>query len=192
MTSPLLADNLYIIHEGNIVMKRLLCIIVIATCLLSACVNPLIEESAVQNEDIENVITAIEQTEKPSVTLPVKSEKPQATQTPKPAVIPTVMPTLKPKEQVTEETTPIRTVKPTVEPTKAPTPQPTAIILTPKPTAASTPEPTQETQNEIIPVSSAFINAAMAEINKQREVDGIAHASFSSSAVGSCSETQIR
>lgn len=169
-------------------MKRLLCIIVIAICLLSACANSVIEESIIQNADIESVITTIEQTEKPLVTLPVKTEKPQASQTPKPTVMSTAVPTTKPEEQVTEEPTPTPTVKPTTVPTESPTP---IITPAPQPTAQPIPEPTQDNQNEIIPVSSAFINAAMAEINRQREVDGIDPATFSSSISASCKSHAI-
>ncbi len=172
----------------------------IATCLLSACANPLIEEVAVQIEDSKSVIATIEQTEKPNVTSPVESEDPQATQTPNPTVILTVMPSAKPEEQVTEKPTSTPTVKPIAEPTKAPTstvntntdggtdskPPAPIITQTPKPTVEPTPEPTQDNKGEIDSVSLAFINAAMAEINRQRVADGIAPATFSSSISSSC------
>ena len=185
-------------------MRRLLCIIVIATCLLSACAKPLIEEVAVQIEDSKSVISTVEQTEKPNVTSPVESEQTQATQTPNPTVIPTAISSVKPEEQVTEEPTPIPTVKPTAEPTKVPTstitPTPTAeptktpvpiITQAPKPTAEPTPEPTQDNQTEIIPVSSALINSAMAEINRQRVANGVSPAKFSSSISSSCKSHAI-
>ena len=185
-------------------MKKILCILLLATCLLSACANPLIEEVAVQIEDSKSVIATIEQTEKPNVTSPVESEDPQATQTPNPTVIPTVMPSVKPEEKVTEESTPTPTVKPTAEPTKAPTstitPPPTAeptktpipiITQTPKPTVEPTPEPIQDNKGETDSVSSAFINAAMAEINRQRVADGVSPATFSSSISSSCKSHAI-
>ncbi len=171
-------------------MKRLLFTIVVTTCLLSACAIPLIEDSIVQNADIESVITAIEQTTKPSVTLTVESEQPQVTQTPQLTVMPTVMPTAKPEEQVTEEPTP--TLTPTITPTAEPTEAPISIITpTLQPTAQPTPEPTTDNQNDIIPVSSAFINAAMVEINRQREAEGVAPAIFSSSISASCKSHAI-
>ena len=176
----------------NTVMKRLLFTIVATACLLSACATPLIEESAFQNDDLGNVIIAIEQTEKPSTKPPVELEQSQETQTPKPTAIPTVIPTVEPEEKVKEEPTPIQTVKPTAEPTEAPKQKPTVKpTVEPTPTPQPIAQPTPETQDEIIPVSSSFINAAMAEINRLREANGVAPAAFSGGISSSCKSHAI-
>ncbi len=184
-------------------MKRLLFTIVIATCLLSACATPLIKESTVQNDDLKNVIITIEQTEKPSVTPPAKLEKIQVTQTPKPTAIPSITPASGPKKQVAEESTLIQTVKPTAEPTEAPTQQPTAkptveptlsptLQPTAKPTSEPTPTPTPEPKVVITPVSSSYINGAMAEINRLRAASGIASASYSESISSRCQNHAVK
>jgi uncharacterized protein YkwD len=49
----------------------------------------------------------------------------------------------------------------------------------------------QDNKSDIDPVSSAFINAAMAEINRQRVADGVAPATFSSSISSSCKSHAI-
>ena len=185
-------------------MKKLLCLIVIATCFLSACAYPEIEEVTIQIEDSKRAIATTGQIEKSNVISYVESEQSQATQIAEPTVIPTVMPSVKPEEQETNELAPTQTVKPIAEPTKAATPittpSPTAevtstpppiITPTPKPTTDPTPEPTQDNKSEITPVSSAFINAAMAEMNRQRAADGVAPAILSSSISASCKKHAI-
>lgn len=98
-----------------------------------------------------------------------------------PSTTETVKPTEQPVERPTEHPTAISTQAPLAQPTDKPAHSSTE-VPTPKPTEEQTPEP----QIEITPVSSSYIKAAMAEINRLREANGVEPATFSSSISSSC------
>lgn len=186
-------------------MKRIFIAILIAVLFLfPACqsVSQPVECTAVSFE--EETVLVQEAAE------PVQTEKPtvqpvEPTQKPTPEPIETPEPIL--TEQPTETTKPIETAKPkqipslqpmtqpTAKPTEKPTPIPTAKPTpqpTPEPTVESTLTPTPEPEVEIIPVSSSYINAAMAEINRLREAKGVAPATYSGSISSSCQSHAVK
>lgn len=163
-------------------MKKLALSIMIVTAIcFSACQTPQINVN-------DDTASAAATTDK-AVKTPIIEETSTATL----KIIPSHIPeeTADITEQVAEEPTPIPTTKPTAKPTEVPTPPTPIITPTPQPTAQPTAEPTPDNQNDVIPVSSAFIKAAIAQINRQREADGIASATYSGSISSSCKSHAI-
>ena len=115
-----------------------------------------------------SVQEAIQETEMPKhfEQSPISSPELTSTSKPRPTliVIETTEPTEKPTVAPTAKPTEKPTVAPTAKPTNPPTPGPT-VMPTPTPTV----QPTEEPEIEITAVSSSYINAAMAEINRLRE-----------------------
>ena len=109
------------------------------------------------------------------------TETPEPTSTEKPTETAKPTETVKPKQS----SSPQPTTQPTAKPTEIPTPVPTA-KPTPEPTVEPTPTPTPEPEVEIVSVSSSYINAAMAEINRLRKENGVPPATYSGSISSSC------
>ncbi len=108
---------------------------------------------------------------------PIITQEPSLTVTTMETTEPTEKPTAAPTAKPTEKPT----AAPTAKPTNPPTPEPT-VMPTPTPTV----RPTEEPEVEITAVSSSYINAAMAEINRLREENGVAPAVYDSSMSSSC------
>jgi uncharacterized protein YkwD len=159
-------------------MRKSVFFIIITTFFFSACQKTV--ELPVSSPNVISETTALT---KPTEAIQTMSITPAVE--PTVTIPPTVKPTSaeKPTERPTDESTERPTEQPTVKPTQTPTPQ-----QTPVPTAEPTPEP----QSEITPVSSSYINAAMSEINRLREENGVSPATFSSSISSSCKSHAIK
>ena len=124
-------------------------------------------------ESNQSAQEAIKETEMPKQFEQSPTSSPELTSTSKPSPTLIAIETTEPTEKPT--------VAPTAKPTNPPTPEPT-VIPTPTPTV----QPTEEPEVEITAVSSSYINAAMAEINRLRKENGIEPAVYSSSMSSSC------
>ncbi len=136
-------------------------------------------------ESNQSVKEAEQETEMPKQFEQSPTSSPELTSTSKPSptliVIGTTEPTEKPTAAPTAKPMEKPTASPTSKPTNQPTPGPT-VMPTPTPTV----QPTEEPEIEITAVSSSYINAAMAEINRLREDNGVAPAVYNSSMSSSC------
>lgn len=158
--------------------KSILSLLVATIFIFSACqsdVSPVVSIESMQGEvQATDIPEKMEQTITP-FSEPTPTQEPSPTEiseeTTEPTEKPTAAPTAKPME------------KPTASPTSKPTNQPT-----PGPTVMPTPtdQPTEEPEIEITAVSSSYINAAMAEINRLRKDNGVAPAVYNSSMSSSC------
>jgi len=164
-------------------MKQILIAILVAVLFLfPACqsFSQPVEDTAVSFEK-ETVLT--QETAEPVQTVNPTNEPIEPTQ--KLTLKPTETPEPTSTEKPTETAKPTETVKPkqtsSPQPTTQPTVKPTE-IPTPDPTAKPTPEP----EVEIVSVSSSYINAAMAEINRLRKENGVPPATYSGSISSSC------
>ncbi|GEM_PF-5119635 len=159
-------------------------ILAAAVFVFSACHSyiPAIES----NQSVQKVI---KETEMPNQSEQAPSPLPEPIITQKPNHTVTTKETTEPMKTLTPLITAEPTQKPTEKPTVAQTEKPTN-PQTPEPTVMPTPtptvQPTEEPEIEITAVSSSYINAAMAEINRLRGEDGIEPAVFSSSMSSSC------
>lgn len=186
-------------------MKLMLIAILIAVhFLFPACqFGPqLVEDAAISfGQETEGVQEAYEpvKTEKPTIQTiePTKQPTPEPMGTPEPTSTEQVTETVKPTETAKPKQTPSPqpTMQPTAKPTEKPTSTPTA-KPTPQPThepiVEPTPTPTPEPEVEIIPVSSSYINTAMAEINRLREENGVSTATYSGSISSSCQSHAVK
>jgi len=164
-------------------MKQILIAILVAVLFLFAACQSFsqpVEDTAVSFEK-ETVLT--QETAEPVQTVNPTNEPIEPTQ--KLTLKPTETPEPTSTEKPTETAKPTETVKPkqtsSPQPTTQPTVKPTE-IPTPDPTAKPTPEP----EVEIVSVSSSYINAAMAEINRLRKENGVPPATYSGSISSSC------
>ncbi len=164
--------------------KIILSLLSIVIFVFSACQSdiPAIESN-------QSVQEAIQETEMPKQLeqSPTFSPEPTSTSEPSPTIIliETTEPMETPMPLIADEPTQKPTEKPTAAPTAKPINQPTpgpTVMPTPTPTV----QPTEEPEMEITAVSSSYINAAMAEINRLREENGIEPAVYSSSMSSSC------
>jgi len=164
--------------------KIILSLLSIVIFVFSACQSdiPTIESNQSVQEAIQETEMPKQFEQSPTPTPGLNStSKPSPTvttiETTEPMETPTPLITAEPKQKPTEKPT----VAPTEKPTNPPTPGPT-VMPTPTPTV----QPTEEPEIEITAVSSSYINAAMAEINRLREDNGVAPAVYSSSMSSSC------
>ena len=166
-------------------MKKIILSLLAATIFIfSACQSDIPSVEANQPElglvQETEILELLEQ--KPTSTPePTIAQEPSSTL----AIIETTEPTDTLTPMIMEEPTQKPTEIPTVSPTAKPTSKPTTEI-TPKPTTEPTVQPTEEPKVEITSVSSSYINAAMAEINRLREENGAAPAVYNSSMSSSC------
>lgn len=166
-------------------MKKTTLFLIVATIFIfSACQSNIPsgeskqpeQELVQETETLELLEQKLTSTPEPTIT-----QEPSSTL----ATIETTEPTTTPTPLITAEPTQKPTEIPMVSPTTKPTSKPTTEI-TPKPTAEPTVQPTEEPKVEITAVSSSYINAAMAEINRLREENGVATAVYNSSMSSSC------
>ena len=168
-------------------MKNLIISLLIATLFVfSACQSDIKPVTTNQYKQAEKQIQGTatpEQLEQ----IPTQSTEPVLTQEPSPTVMSVEItePIEAPTSLITTEPTQKPTEKPVATPTAKPTSQPTS-EPTPEPTVEPTIQPIAEQEIEIAQVSSSYINAAMAEINRLREANGVPPAAYSSSISSSC------
>ena len=168
-------------------MKNITLSLFVATLFIfSACQSDIKPITKIQYEQEEKQIQETEMPEQLEQ-IPTQSTEPLSTQEPSPTKMSVEItePTEAPTTLVTDEPTLKPTEKPAPGPTTKPTSKPTS-EPTPEPTVEPTPKPTTESEIETTPVSSSYINAAMAEINRLREANGVPSAVYSSSISSSC------
>lgn len=162
-------------------------VMIIAISTVGCDVHTDAQESVGPLEEIQNEDAVDEQTISVASPTPTSSTTvqptPEAIDVPEPTEQPTVTQTqaAKSTQTPTADITPKPTSKLTAQPTPEPTPE-----STPEPTLEPTPEPTPEPEVEITAVSSSFINAAMAEINRRRQENGVEPAELIGSISSSC------